>query len=320
MTIIGMTFLSPRWLWLLLALAALVAIYLWLQSRRTHYTLRFTNLALLDRVAPHRPKWRRHVPATLFCATIGLIIMALARPALPVDVPRERATIMIAIDVSPSMVANDVEPDRINAAKESAKEFVNTLPDRFNVGMVAFSSSANVVSSPTRDHKAVADSIETLRISTGTAIGEGVFTSLQAIQSYDTEEQPDLPPSAVVLLSDGENTSGRSVTEASRAASEASIPVSTIAFGTEKALIEINGEQVPADIDKDALHQLANNTGGHFYEAESEAELTDVYSDIGSSLGTETVNKNITNRFLLAALLLAAATATTSLLWFQRLP
>ncbi|WP_141925111.1 VWA domain-containing protein [Haloactinospora alba] len=315
-----MTFLAPRWLWLLLALAALIAVYLWLQSRRTHYTLRFTNLALLDRVAPNRPKWRRHVPAALFCATIGLMITALARPALPVDVPRERATIMVAIDVSPSMVANDVEPDRISAAKESAKGFVNALPDRFNVGMVAFSSSASVVSSPTRDHKAVTDSIETLRISTGTAIGEGVFTSLQAIQSYDTEEQSDLPPSAVVLLSDGENTSGRSVTEASRAASEANIPVSTIAFGTEKALVEINGEQVPADIDKDALHQLADHTDGHFYEAESEAELTDVYSDIGSSLGTETVNKNIANRFLIAALLLAAATATTSLLWFQRLP
>ncbi|TQN31722.1 Ca-activated chloride channel family protein [Haloactinospora alba] len=320
MTVLGMTFLAPRWLWLLLALAALIAVYLWLQSRRTHYTLRFTNLALLDRVAPNRPKWRRHVPAALFCATIGLMITALARPALPVDVPRERATIMVAIDVSPSMVANDVEPDRISAAKESAKGFVNALPDRFNVGMVAFSSSASVVSSPTRDHKAVTDSIETLRISTGTAIGEGVFTSLQAIQSYDTEEQSDLPPSAVVLLSDGENTSGRSVTEASRAASEANIPVSTIAFGTEKALVEINGEQVPADIDKDALHQLADHTDGHFYEAESEAELTDVYSDIGSSLGTETVNKNIANRFLIAALLLAAATATTSLLWFQRLP
>jgi Ca-activated chloride channel family protein len=314
------TFLSAGWLWLLLALAALVAAYVLVQGRRTQYTLRFTNLALLDRVAPRRPGWRRHVPAVLFCLTIAVLIGAMARPAMPVEVPRERATIIVAMDVSPSMAASDVDPDRLTAAKESAKGFVDSLPDRFNVGLVAFSSTASVVSSPTQDHRAVIDSIENLQMSPGTAIGEGVFTSLQSISSFDEEAGENPPPAAIVLLSDGENTSGRPITAAGRAAEDAQVPVSTIAFGTGSAIIEINGEPVEADIDKEALERLADSTRGHFYEAESEQELSDVYDDIGSSLGSETVDQEIVTWFVFMALLLAGATGVTSLMWFQRLP
>ncbi|MFC4561755.1 VWA domain-containing protein [Nocardiopsis mangrovi] len=315
-----MSFLSLGWLWLLLPFAALVAVYVLLQYRRKDYTLRFTNLALLDHVAPRRPEWRRHVPATLFCLTLVVLIAAMARPAMPVEVPRERATIIIAMDVSPSMAATDVAPDRLTAAKESAQGFVESLPDRFNVGLVAFSSAASVVSSPTQDHRAVVDSIANLQMSPGTAIGEGVFTSLQSITSFDEEAGENPPPSAVVLLSDGENTSGRPITAASREAGDTEVPVSTIAFGTGAAIIEINGEPVEADIDKEALERLAEGTGGHFYEAESEGELSDVYADIGSSLGSETVDQEIVHWFVLAALVLGTATAVTSLAWFQRLP
>ncbi|WP_046470550.1 VWA domain-containing protein [Allosalinactinospora lopnorensis] len=315
-----MTFLAAGRLWWLLALAALAALYVVLQYHRRDYTLRFTNLALLDQVAPRRPGWRRHVSAALFCLTIGVMILAVARPAMPVEVPRERATIMVAIDVSPSMAATDVDPDRLTAAKESARGFIDSLPDRFNVGLVQFSATAGVAVSPSQDHQGVADSIDSLQMSPGTAIGEGVFTSLQAIHSFDEEAGDDPPPSAIVLLSDGENTSGRPVTSAADAATDAGVPVSTIAFGSGASLIEINGQYVEADIDKDALERLAGATGGHFYEAESEAELTDVYSDIGSSLGTETVHEEVVTRFVFVALLLAGATALTSLLWFQRLP
>ncbi|MDA8368651.1 MAG: VWA domain-containing protein [Nocardiopsaceae bacterium] len=315
-----MTFLSAGWLWLLLVLAGLVTVYVLLQYRRRDYTLRFTNMALLDQVAPRRPGWRRHVTAGLFCLTIAVLIGAMARPAMPVEVPRERATIIVAMDVSPSMAASDVNPDRLTAAKESARGFVDSLPDRFNVGLVTFSSAASVVSSPTQDHRAVTDSIENLQMSPGTAIGEGVFTSLQSISSFDEEAGEDPPPAAIVLLSDGENTSGRPISAASRAAAEAGVPVSTIAFGTGAAIIEINGEPVEADIDKEALERLADSTEGHFYEAESEAELSDVYDDIGSSLGSETVDKEIVTRFVFVALLLAGATAVASLTWFQRLP
>ena len=315
-----MAFLEPERLWWLLLLVPLVGAYVFAQFQRREYTLRFTNLSLLDQVAPHRPDVRRHVPAALFTLALGVLIAAMALPAMPVEQPRERATIIVAVDVSLSMAATDIEPDRLRAAKESAQGFVETLPDRFNVGLVAFSGQAMVVSSPTRDHQAVLGSIESLRLGPGTAIGEGVFASLEAIRGFDEESQEDPPPSAIVLLSDGENTSGREIGQASAAAREQGVPVSTIAFGTGAAMIDIDGYQVPADIDKEALQELAQATEGNFYEAASENELDGVYEDIGSSLGTETVNEEIVTRFVLVALVLMAATAITSLAWFQRLP
>jgi Ca-activated chloride channel family protein len=315
-----MTFLEPTRLWWLLLLVLLVVAYVFAQRQRRQYTVRFTNLELLDQVAPHRPDLRRHVPAVLFTLTLGVLIAAMAVPAMPVEAPRERATIIVAVDVSLSMAATDIEPDRLRAAKESAQGFVETLPDRFNVGLVAFSSTATVVSSPTQDHQAVIGSIENLRLGPGTAIGEGVFASMEAIRTFDEDSEEDPPPSAIVLLSDGENTSGRDISQAAAAAAEEEVPVSTIAFGSGAAMIEIDGYQVPADIDKDALRGLAQDTDGHFYEAESETELNEVYEDIGSSLGTEFVHEEIVTRFVLVAIVLAMATAVTSLLWFQRLP
>jgi len=315
-----MTFLEPQRLWWLLIVVAVVAAYVLVQRQRRQYTVRFTNLELLDQVVPHRPDVRRHVPPALFAAALGVLVAALAQPAMPVEQPRERATIMVAVDVSLSMAANDIEPDRLAAAKESAQGFVDTLPERFNVGLVSFSSTATVVSSPTHDHQAVLSSIDNLRLGPGTAIGEGVFASLESIRGFDENSEEDPPPSAIVLLSDGENTSGRDIAQASAVAAEEEVPVSTIAFGSGAAMIEIDGYQVPADIDKEALEGLAEDTGGHFYEAESEQELDQVYEDIGSSLGTEVVHEEVVTRFVVAAILLFLSTAVTSLLWFQRMP
>lgn len=315
-----MKFLDSSQLWWLLAVAAVTAAYLLLQRKRATYALRFSNLALLDRIAPRTPNWRRHVTAALFLLTATTLVLAYARPAMSIQVPRERATIIVAIDISPSMAATDVTPDRLTSAKEAAQGFIDTLPNRFNVGLVTFSSVATVVSSPTQDHQAVIDSIEGLSISPGTAIGEGVFTSLQSIESFDEDAPTDPPPAAIILLSDGENTSGRPVSAAATQASDSGIPVSTIAFGTGASIIEIDGQYVPANIDKATLERLAHTTNGHFYEAESTGELKDVYADIGSSLGTETVYEEIVTRFVGIALLLAAATAAASLTWFQRLP
>lgn len=315
-----MTFLEPQRLWWLLVVVAVVAAYVLAQRQRRQYTVRFTNLELLDQVVPKRPDMRRHVPPVLFAAALGVLVTALAQPAMPVEQPRERATIMVAVDVSLSMAANDIEPDRLAAAKESAQGFVETLPARFNVGLVSFSSTATVVSSPTHDHQAMLSSIENLRLGPGTAIGEGVFASLESIRGFDEDSAEDPPPSAIVLLSDGENTSGRDISQASAVAAEEEVPVSTIAFGSGAAMIEIDGYQVPADIDKEALQGLAEDTGGHFYEAENEEELDQVYEDIGSSLGTEVVHEEVVTRFVVAAILLFLGTALTSLLWFQRMP
>lgn len=179
-----MTFLEPQRLWWLLIVLLLVGAYVFAQRQRREYTVRFTNLELLNQVVPHRPDIRRHVPATLFTLAMGVLIAAMAVPAMPVEAPRERATIMVAVDVSLSMAANDIEPDRLHAAKESARGFVSTLPERFNVGLVSFSSTATVVAPPTQDHESVISSIENLRLGPGTAIGEGVFASMEAIRSF----------------------------------------------------------------------------------------------------------------------------------------
>lgn len=315
-----MTFMSAGYLWLLVLVAALAVAYVVVQFTRRQHVARFTNLALLDAVAPRRSWWQRHISATLFCLMCATLVVAVARPAMEVQVPRERATVIVAIDVSLSMAAQDVAPNRMRAAQESAQEFVDSLPERFNVGLVAFSGIATVVSSPTQDHQAVVDTIGQLELGPGTAIGEAVFASLQAIESFDAGAGPDPPPAAVVLLSDGENTAGRDVGQAGRAASDAEVPVSTIAFGTGASFIEIDGILQEVNIDVATLNELAEQTGGRFYAAESDVELTEVYDNIGSSLGVDTEYQEIIDRFVAAALLMALLAAVSSLAWSTRLP
>lgn len=317
------TFLSPGRLWLLLAVAALVAVYLVAQRRRSAYAVRFTNLALLDKVAPRRPGWRRHAPAAAFLAMLGLLVVGFARPTAEVQVPRERATVMVAVDVSNSMQATDVPPSRIEAAKQAAGAFVDGLPERFNVGLVAFSGSASVVVAPTQDHAAVRSGVERLELGPSTAIGEAVFSSLQGIASVDgglsgVEEEP--APARIVLMSDGTNTTGRSPADAAAAATAAGVPVSTIAYGTADGTITVNGQTQPVPVDVESLRTLAEGTGGQAYTAESGEELGEVYADIGSSIGSRAERQEISTWFIAAGLAAAALAATFSLAWFSRLP
>ena len=317
-----MSFQSPLWLLLLLAVAALVGLYVLLQLRRKRYAARFTNVALLGSLVPKRPGWRRHVAFGLVALALGALVVSLAVPSTEVRVPRERATVVMAVDVSLSMKATDIEPTRFQAMQTAAKQFVDVLPSRINLGLVSFAGSATTLVPPTTDRGQVRAAIDHLQLAEATAIGEAVFTSLTAIQNFqDSLDTPskDLPPARIVLLSDGYNTVGRDDTQAIDAATAAGVPVSTIAFGTDYGTLDLNGETVPVPVDRSTLKKIADETGGSYSEAASAGELEKVYADLGSQIGYTTEPHDISPWFVRIGVFLAFIGAVLSLLWTQRL-
>jgi len=312
------SFLALGRLWLLLLLPALIGVYVALEFRRRRSAVRFTNLALLDSVAPRRPAWRRHLPAAAFALMLASLVMAFARPTGVVRVPRERATVVVAIDTSISMMAEDVDPTRFVAAKGAARRFIDRLPERFNVSLVSFAGSAQVLVSPTTEHAEVSRAVDRLNLGPRTAIGEAIFASLDSVALLPSG--PDAPPARIVLLSDGETTAGRPNAEASEAARAAGVPVSTIAFGTDEGTVTVGDRLVPVPANREALNEIADETGGSFFEAASGKELREVYEDIGSSVGYTEERREVTSWFVGFGLVLAALAAAGSMLWSSRLP
>jgi len=314
------SFLSPWRLLLLLVVAAVVVVYVVQARRRSTYTVRFTELDLLASVAPRRPGWRRHVPASLLALSLVALVVGFARPQAQVDVPAERATVVVALDVSLSMQAVDVSPTRLSAAQQAATRFVEALPARFNVGLVSFSGTAALVVPPTQDHAKVTQAVQDLTLDNGTAIGEAVLTSLGALKQLPGAPGLPAPPARIVLLSDGSNTVGRPVEQGVSAARDAGVPVSTIAFGTREGTVTIMRQTISVPVDREALQALADGTGGKAYTAESATALSGVYSDIGSQVGTTQERREVTSRFTGLGLLLATGAAMLGLLWGIRLP
>ncbi len=317
-----MHFLSPNYLWLLAAVAVLTAAYVVLQARRKAYVARFSNVELLGSIAPRRPGWRRHLTFALLLVALAVLSVGVARPSSAVRVPRENATVMLNIDVSLSMEATDVLPSRLTAAKDAGKEFVGLLPTRINLGLVSFGGQANLLVPPTTDRNAVRAAIGRLNLQQSTAIGEAIFTSLQAIQVFTKSTQNaggKPPPARIVLLSDGTNTVGRPVSAAITAAQQAHVQISTIAFGTQDGTVTIGGQTQRVPADDATLQEIANRTGGTFHTAHSEQELSSVYKNIGSQIGYTTKQQDISWRFMLAGLLCLFAAGGAAMLWAGRL-
>ncbi len=319
-----MTFLSPWFLLLLIPLAGLVVAAVLMRRRRDRYAVRFASLPMLERVVPDRPGWRRHLTGGLGLLSLAFLVMAAARPEADIRVPREQATVMVAVDQSVSMRATDVEPSRLEAAVEAGTSFIDGLPDDFRVGLVGFAGEAQVLASPTNDHEAVKQALAGLTLEPMTAIGEGVFASLDQVRGRDTtapaEAEGEPIPARIVLLSDGTNTTGRSPSEAATAASEAGVPVSTIAYGTPDGVVEGGtGQPIRVPVDAAALATLAESTGGTAYQAESSDQLRQVYEDIGSSIAWTTEARELAPYFAAGAFLFALVAAAFSLRWFARL-
>ncbi|MGW2625523.1 VWA domain-containing protein [Micromonospora taraxaci] len=312
-------FMQPWWLLAVVPVLALAAFYIWRQLHRRAYAMRFTNVDLLRTLAPKGLGWRRHVPATAFLLCLLVLATALARPAVDTKEPLERATVMLAIDVSLSMQADDVAPNRLEAAQEAAKQFVGELPESYNLGLVSFAKAANVLVPPGKDRDAVTSAIDGLVLAEATATGEAVFTCLEAIRSVPADGAAGIPPARIVLLSDGFRTSGRAVEEAAAAAQAANVPVSTIAFGTDTGQVDIGGQLQRVPVDRLALADLAETTDGYFYEAASVSELKQVYQDMGSSIGFRTEPREVTQWYAGIALLLALCAGALSLLWSSRM-
>lgn len=317
-----MTFQAPWWLLALLGVAALVGLYVFLQLRRKAYAARFTNVSLLGSLVPKRPGWKRHLAFGVVALGIATLVVSLAQPSTEVRVPRERATVVMAVDVSLSMQARDIEPTRFQAMQRAAKEFVDVLPERINLGLVSFAGTATTLVPPTTDREQVRGAIDNLDLAESTAIGEAVFTSLTAIENFQNSLESsgeDAPPARVVLLSDGFNTVGRDETQAIDAAREAEIPVSTIAFGTDYGTLDLDGETVPVPVDRASLEEVAEATGGSYSEAASAEELEQVYADLGSQIGYTTEPKDISAWFVRIGVGVLLIGTVLALLWTNRL-
>lgn len=318
-----MSFQAPLALLGLLVVPLLVCAYIVRERRRGSYQARFTNPALLPNVVDHSPGIRRHVPVVVLLVALAAMVMGVARPHAMVRVPREEATVILALDVSNSMRATDIRPSRLDAARAAAAAFVARVPKRFQVGIVSFASRATVSLPPTTDRSLVGDALNSLRSSGGTALGDAVTLATRLVERQRSSDGK-VPPAAVLLISDGKQDGGRTTaTAAAQKAKALHVPVYTVVVGTPNGVIQqkLTGgytATVHVPPSPDALRQLAQTTGGRFFTAATDTRLHDVYQRLGSRLGHRSVSRELTDVFAAAAVLLLLLGGGLSALWFKR--
>ena len=320
-----MSFARPLALVALVAVPLLVAAWIWYEGRRRSEASRFTSLALMPNLIERKPGRVRLVPPILFLLALTAMIVGAARPHANIKVPRHEATVVLAIDVSRSMKATDVLPTRLDAAKAAANAFLDRVPDTYSVALVAFGSRAYVAVPPTLDRSIIRAGLSDLTPGEGTAIGDAVQLSAQLGQRQRAKDGT-VPPTSVLLLSDGTRDGGRvSTATAERKARALHVPVSTVLVGTSQGVITqqlVGGytEQIRVPPSPGTLQQIAGATGGKFFRARTSEELASVYKNLATRVGHTTENREITDAFAAGAIVLLLVGGGLSAFWFRRVP
>jgi Ca-activated chloride channel homolog len=346
-----MTFLWPEMLWLLLIVPALVAAYFFLLRRKKEAALRYPGLGMVKEALGAGQRFRRHIPPLLFLLALIAMILAIARPAAVVTLPSQHQTIILAMDVSGSMRATDVQPNRISAAQAAAKAFVAEQPSNVRIGVVSFAATASVVQPPTQNREDIVAAIDRFQLQRGTAIGSGIIVSLATIfpdagidvssltfgrdaprgvpldQDRKAEKPPfkPVPPgsytsAAIILLTDGQRTTGPSSIEAAQMAADRGVRVFTVGIGTTSGeTIGFEGWSMRVRLDEGTLKAIAKMTHGEYFYAGSATDLKKVYQSLNARFVLEKKNMEISALFSAAAAVTALLSALLSLLWFNRI-
>ncbi|RYX89398.1 MAG: VWA domain-containing protein [Comamonadaceae bacterium] len=348
-----MTFLWPQFLWILLALPLLVGVYAWLLRRKKKIALRYASLSIVKEAMGSSRNIRRHIPPALFLLAIACMLVAASRPFAVVMLPSQQETIILAMDVSGSMRATDVKPNRLVASQNAAKAFLTELPRHVKVGIVAFAGSANVVQPATVNREDLVAAIDKFQMQRATAIGSAIVVSLAELfpnagidlsdlqygrnrnqgTSLDKPATPDkdkkefvpvAPGSynsgAIILLTDGQRTTGVDTLEAAKLASDRGVRVYTVGIGTvDGETIGFEGWSMRVRLDEETLKGVANKTGGEYFYAGNAADLQKVYEKLSSRLTMEKKETEISGLLALAAAALSIVSAALSLLWFNRI-
>ena len=346
---IPVTFMWPTLLWLLLVLPLLIIIYLWLLRRKKKASVRFSSLSIVREAMGKGPGFRRHIPPILFLLAITAMLLAASRPSAVLTLPMTQETIMLAMDVSGSMRATDVLPNRMVAAQNAAKAFLVDLPRNVKVGIVAFAGSAQVAQSPTLNREDLVSAIDRFQMQRGTAIGNGIVMSLATIfpdagidlaqlqygqrqRGVAIDEKPkekkEFTPvapgsyssAAIILLTDGQRTTGIDSLEAAKMASDRGVRVYTVGVGTVTGeTIGFEGWSMRVKLDEETLKAIASKTQADYFYAGTAADLKKVYETLSSRLTVEKKETEISGLLALVAAAFAIVSAALSMLWFNRI-
>ncbi len=353
-----MTFIWPSLLWLLLVVPALIGLYILMLRRKKRANVRYASLAIVKDAMGRGPGFRRHVPPILFLMALTVMIAAVARPAAVVTLPSERSVVLLVMDVSGSMRAEDVQPTRMVAAQNAAKQFITDQPKETRIGIVAFAATALLVQTPTDNREDLNAAIDRFTAQRGTAIGSGILVGLQTLfpgENFDTnnqrgqqgfdnggraprgasldeearrpqqQEKKIVPPGSyqsavMILLTDGQSTTGTDPMEAARMAADHGVRVYTVGVGSkEGSMLGYEGRSMRVQLDEESLQSIADLTRGQYFRAGSAEELKKIYGAMNTQLIMEKKKTEITAGFAAVAAALALISATLSMLWFSRI-